>query len=379
MSERSFGRLILEEFPQFKKYNMFIVNLILTVLIVFIIGSIYAAGVVNDVNTVVLDMDHTSASQTIIRHFNDHERFKIIGEVNSYAELQQVLAADKAEIALVFPPNMYQEIKKGKGSDMLMIIDQSNYIIANSAYAKAYEILQTINGGISIKLMNAKGLTPYEATTTASSLLVEHKYLYNQNNYSFYLSYGILAAGIFSLLMSSIGITLTQNYKREAKYTLKELLAKVVFFSLITTLAINNAFLLIAYFYHLPLAGTYLGFFLISVFYALLISIFGVMLFVLVGHESRILQASSFFATVLFFATGFTWPYKAIPIYLKPIYFLCPFTPFLNGLRANLVMGLGLNYTGKYLIWLIAQTAIYLPLAFILYIKKHEIKTQLDI
>lgn len=364
MEKSTFSQLIKRELKGLPKNQTLFGNSALLLLVVLLIGFLYAAGAVDRIPTALLDLDNSSTSRTVIRQFQENDKF-YIEQVQNYPELQALFKKGSIKAALVIPPGFSRDIKGQKGAEILLLVDGSNYIIANTAYAKANEMLLTINGGISIKTLEGKGLLPFEAENVAQLVGFEEQLLYNsQNNYSYYLTYGILGAGAFSLLMSAIGVTFARRYRAQ---NIKETAAGLLVFSAVAVAALNMAYLAAITVFKLPSRAGYGYFFGLTVFYGMLIACYGLLLATVAKEEVRAMQFSVFFVTPLFFVTGYTWPAQQIPFYLLPLHYLCPMSPFVNGVRAVLVMGAGWAGAAKYYSWLLAQLLFYLPLSLWLY------------
>ncbi|NMA15486.1 MAG: ABC transporter permease, partial [Clostridia bacterium] len=276
----------------------------------------------------------------------------------------------EAAVGLVLPPGLSEDFKRQRGAEVLLIINGTNYIVANTAYAKASEILQTLNAGIAIKTLEGKGFLSQEAQKTVQAIKLEQKILYNPDyNYAYYLTYGVLGVGVFSLLMSAISVTLSRQGKSKG-FTASELAAKLIVYGGFACIMTNVIFRLAQVIFKLPAKGFLGGFFGLTFFYGYLIVLFALLLWVVAVDEVRIFQAGVFFATPLFFITGYTWPLDSIPWFMHFLYWLCPFTPFLNGVRASLVMGAGYQVVFKYMLWELALIAVYLPIVWLVYKKR---------
>ncbi|MDS1029664.1 ABC transporter permease [Bacillota bacterium LX-D] len=369
MAKTSFSRLMGRELTNFQENKMVLLNMLFTITVVFLIGFVYSAAVVDEIPAGIVDLDHTSLSKNIVRQFTENNKFQTT-TISNYAALNQLLKTDQVDVGIVIPPGLTEEIKKQQGGKMLLIVDGTNYIVANSAYVKANEILLTMNGGITLQTLEGKGILPAEAEKLVQNIQFKQKLLYNPtNNYSYYLTYGIIATGIFSLMMTASAITLAQKFLKHGKASSKELLASMIVFAIFVALSLNICFLTAGFYFSLPLEN-YQGFLPISIGAAMLVAILGVLLFVLARNELAIFQAGVFFSTTFIFITGFTWPVQSFPPFLLPIYYLCPLSPILNGIRASLIMGLDSAYLVKYFIWLGCLIVLYLPLGIWLYAKK---------
>jgi len=354
----------IKDYLDVKKNAFLYSSSILLIVVVFLVGYIYIFATVDQISTAILDMDHQSTSQTITRQFIENEKFDVQYQVNDTGSLQDLIKDKKVDIGFVIPPGLSDDIKRQKGADVLLMVDGTNYIIANSASAKAMEIVETMNVGISIQTLQGKGMVPYQANNMARTIQLEKNTLFNPtNNYSYYLTFGLLGAAAFSFLMSSSGISFIRHLQ-DGAVTKKRVAALMAVFTGIATLAINGMYLIGIGFFHLPNNGNYLDVFVLTILYSLLIVTFGFFLAMFLKDEVKILQATVFVVTPLFFITGFSWPISQIPEILKPLTWLTPMSPFLHGVRSTLIMGGDLQYILKDLEWLGALVIGFVPLFF---------------
>ncbi|MEL7564763.1 MAG: ABC transporter permease [Dehalobacterium sp.] len=340
-------------------------NALFLLLLVLFIGSVYQKGVLRQMDLMVVDLDQTSTSRLVTRQFAESEKFRV-SFAGGYGAATEALKKGHAVAAVVIPAGLTEAVKSKQGGEILLLVDGTNYIIANSVYSKANEILLSINGGIALKTLAGLGFLPDEAAQTVQSLNLEQKILFNPSyNYSYYLSYGLCGAGIFSLAMSAFALSLLRS-TQEKRIFLKELAAKTTVFCLFIFAVINLLFFLLHMVFGLPAAGSLAIFFPLTMGYSLLIAAFGIILLCIVRRAEQIFQLGIFFATTLFFTTGYTWPFQSVPEIMKPLYFINPLTPFVNGVRACLVMGAGWDVMGRYILWQLALSAVYLSVGFLL-------------
>ncbi|RYD07134.1 hypothetical protein N752_00700 [Desulforamulus aquiferis] len=90
--------------------------------------------------------------------------------------------------AVVLPPDLDSQIKKGKGSQVLVVVNGSNMLYSNSVMSAANEIISTLSAGISIKSLEGQGLLPEKASSTALPLSYRLRVWYNPTfNYTNFL------------------------------------------------------------------------------------------------------------------------------------------------------------------------------------------------
>jgi ABC-2 type transport system permease protein len=131
---------------------------------IFLFGYMYSPRVVNDIDTIVLDYAQTATSRMIIQGFADSERFKINEQVRSEEELQKMMDSRQTVAAIVIPGDLERNLLRGKGSEVLIIVNGTNMLFSNAVASSANEIVSTISTGISMKTLGAKEGIPAEET-----------------------------------------------------------------------------------------------------------------------------------------------------------------------------------------------------------------------
>lgn len=352
--------------------GVFLVSLFFVFVIVFLIGGIYVKGTTDGIPIAILDMDNTSGSRAIVEFLEEEPRLSVVNKSRSHAEFQNDIKNGYIEAGVIIPSGFYKNINTGNETDIMVMLNQRNYIVGNSASSKLFEILETANAGLSRKILLAKGINSESVLKIARPISSITEVRYNpSSHYGFYLDYGVLGIAIFSVLMLSTALMLKNRRIKGEKNTIFTFMACGfwAFFALLT------AFPLMSNVFDLPFANnSYIPFILISIPYSILIVEFG-LIFSYFPSRIHILQASGFFATPLFFITGFTWPEYCIPNSLKWIYFASPLSPYLNGVRAFLTMDTGWLRISHYLSWLIIQCLVYTSIAiFVMLLVKSKSK-----
>lgn len=129
-------------------------------LFLILFGFLYSQNVVNHINTVIFDQDNTSLSRAVVNSFEDSDRFNIIGNIDTEEEMKNALDSGKASVAVVIPPRFMRDVKKQHPSEILICVDGSNMVIANAVTTSALEIVQTISGGVGLKMIEGGGALP---------------------------------------------------------------------------------------------------------------------------------------------------------------------------------------------------------------------------
>ena len=130
-------------------------------------GLIYDENVVNDIALTVYDEDQSSMSRMLIQAYGDNDRFHIVSYVSSEEEMKAEILEGRARAALEIPRDFSKEVRLGRGSDYLLMVNSANNMFGNAALAASQEIARSLSVGVGQKLMEGVGLKPDDAMNAA--------------------------------------------------------------------------------------------------------------------------------------------------------------------------------------------------------------------
>ena len=95
------------------------------VMLLFIFG--YAITLdVNNLKTVVYDLDKSSASRELIEAFSSSGYFTVVGNVNQQKEIDRYLDTGQAFVAISIPRDFSEKMKTGRDTSLQVIVDGSD-------------------------------------------------------------------------------------------------------------------------------------------------------------------------------------------------------------------------------------------------------------
>lgn len=351
---------------------LLIMCLIPTLYIVFF-GIMYSNHVVKNIKTVILDDNRTATSRTVIQAFRDSEKFAVVGEVSSEDELRELLENRKVTAAVVLPRDLDTEIKKGKGSQVLVVVNGTNMLFSNAVLSAANEIVSTLSAGISIKsLEGGQNLLPGKAASTALPLSYRLRIWYNPTfNYSNFLLVGLACTALQQVVMLYMAVAIAREKELAS---LKELvssgcrahqvvLGKMLPYFLLNLVSANVVLLLCFTLFQVPFRGNYLVLQLLVCVFLLSVLSIGVFLSVVCKNELEATQIAMLVAIPSFLFSGFTWPVQSMPLAAKVISSLLPLTYLVTDVRDIALMGIGLPLVLPNIFILVGITAVLLPSA----------------
>ncbi|SHH22628.1 ABC transporter permease [Tepidibacter thalassicus] len=301
---------ILKEIVKFFKDPKNIVILLLgPMLFTFLIGGVYLKDYINDIPIVVLDMDNTSTSRMVISQFENNERYCISYRVNSLNDLKSIIDSKKAYLGIYIPKGFNKDIKKQKSSNIALIVDESNITIGNTALASATEILATLNAGINIKILEAKGIDPNTSYNLAKIFNFESRVLYDPKfTYKGYLMPGIILVFVQQLFLSAFIPKILEDREN--------ILIKSGVYATVAAISYVFCALILKHFLNINIRGSLLIAFVYV--YLFVLSLLGIALVIasLFKDRLKVTQFTMLLSMPTFLTAGYAWPIEQIPKYL---------------------------------------------------------------
>jgi len=314
-------------------------------------GFLYGQEKVSHIPIIYVDEDRSVLSGQILQAISASETFELMGPVASETELIDKVKSGEAYAGFILPAHLSQNVSQSKQGEVMAIIDGSNLMIANRALSGFQEIVQTYSIGISMKRLEANGISPEQG----SGMHMGYRLLFNPgNSYTVYLLIGLLGTVLQSVTMLGMTISLTRDEANGAKPWLHFGVKAIPYFliglfNVVVTLCVLTQVFHIPFMGKLPLLfGLALAFISSLIGFSFLVSLFS-------KTNVQATQITMLLVYPSFFLSGFTWPFSAMPSWVSLIGHLLPVSYFLHGLREIAIKGNG---------WGQISTDVYSLLAF---------------
>ncbi len=108
---------------------------------------------IENIPTVVFNMDGRQQSRELVAAFENTRRFRLIGHVWSEEEFQRALSSGRAKVGIRIPPNYVDQVLRGEQAKLQILIDGSDSQVATTAQSTA----QLLGMNLSIQMAMAKG------------------------------------------------------------------------------------------------------------------------------------------------------------------------------------------------------------------------------
>jgi ABC-2 type transport system permease protein len=335
----------------------------------FIFGGVYWNGRTTNVPIIIVDQDHSRLSRELTTALRSSDSLSIVGFANSPAELPPMTRREEAYACVMFPLHFERDVLAGRSPRVAIVLDGSNTLIGGTALNAIRTIVGTYQVGVDRRVLEATGFPAGSVPTVARPIIMTGRQLFNPtSNYSYFLLIVLVCAASQSVLRMITGMSIGLDSYKELRDSVKTdmpsipwlFATKVAGTCCLAIPVVFGAAASVLTLFGMPHRGS-----LPLIFSALAVY---VVIHVCMGYgyygmcKSYILSTHLhlFMAVVLFFLSGFTWPYYAMPPAVQAI------TPFIPIFHMNCIMR-KVNLVGATAGWVLPHLvalAVWLVIAY---------------
>jgi ABC-2 type transport system permease protein len=345
---RKIFHIIVKEFIQVRRDRgllaiLFVVPILQLLLLGFVVSS-----EVRNVQTVICDLDNSSASRLIIERIRNSGYFTIVVTEKEQNHLQKYLDSGKASVALVIPEDFNTRLQRGEHTSIQVLVDGQDSNTSTIALGYISGILQSyITEQIEQQLQGS------EAAAEVHLISPNLRVWYNEElENSDYMVPGIV---VFLLTMVTTLVSAMGLVREREIGTMEQLLVapikkhelligKLVPFALLGLLELAFALSIAKLIYDIPIVGNLGILLLFAVIY--LFTTLGLGLFISAASST---QQQSMFLTLFFLMffmlmSGFLFPIENMPKALQYLSLLNPMSYFVLVVRELFIKGSTLQH-----------------------------------
>jgi ABC-2 type transport system permease protein len=175
----------------------------------------YMKQVLRDLPIIVVDRDHTALSRQIIRWLDASEAAQVTGRSNDLAAAQDSLSAGVAGAVLLIPQDFERHVLRREPAYVEAYADASYFLVYSTALRAINGVVGTVSAGVSVRRLQAGGLTEQAALGRARPVTFVAWPLFNA-----LAGYGsFVVPAVFILILQQtilIGIAALRVAEREA-------------------------------------------------------------------------------------------------------------------------------------------------------------------
>ena len=133
-------KLIKKEFKETIRDKGFVLALIFFPIVTMLVFGYTFQADINNVNTIVIDLDNSQHSREIITSVEESEYFKIINDTTDLNESLELLKKSKIRALFYIPEEFSNKIENATKAEIFLYLDSSDYIVYNTLRGASAEV-----------------------------------------------------------------------------------------------------------------------------------------------------------------------------------------------------------------------------------------------
>ncbi|MDT0554221.1 ABC transporter permease [Urechidicola vernalis] len=348
-----------------------------------LLGAVYKKGKVNHLPVLVIDLDATPMSNTIIEMIDDNEVIDGVIAYNQENLKSQIINNDYAAI-ITIPDRFEAQILQKRHPEIQVEINTANILTANYSAKAIQIILGTLNAGMEIEGIKKQGIPEVTAKEQYEMFGVNYARFFNSSaNYMTFLWPGVLGTIIQQVFMLALALSFAREFEERTFHTefmpkAKNLWNAMLLKSLpFWIMGVGIIFLLRMMFplFQVPLEVD--GFAMLSLLAIFVISVtfLGILFSIAIPNQLKATEFLMVIATPSFILSGFTWPLSQMPSFIVALADIIPLTHFLKALRKVMLYQAEISDIQSEINGLIILSVIFILLSYgLLKLKRYRFK-----
>lgn len=309
---------------------------------------------VRHIQTVVYDQDRTAESRLLAQRLQATGFYDFVGAVQSYAEIEQVLRAGTAKVALVVPHDYESNLKSQRPAQLQLVVDGSDPQTVGSA-------INTASGLISVQaselLLSRLGKTGQ----LSPPVKIEPTTWYNPElRTAVFIVPGLI--GVI-LTMTMVMLTSMAIARERERGTLEQLIVspvssvelivgKILPYVSIGYIQMTLILVFGSVVFGVPFNGSIGLLYLLSFAFIAASLAVGMFISTFASTQQQAMQMSFFFLLPNILLSGFMFPFEAMPRGAQMLSQILPITHFLRIVRGIVLKGATFQDLSLEVVWL---------------------------
>jgi len=340
---RRLGAIIVKEFIQLVRDPRTLAMALLMPVIQLLLFGYAIATDVERLPTVVVDNSKTQESRALVERFEASRYYLVRYRDDSLSAAEDLVQHGKARVIIAIPPDYADRLRRGVTARVAVIVDASDPLVARTALSTAEAIGQVTSLEIVGRMLGGTGARlPVEVRTQA---------WYNPD----LRSANFMVPGLLGVILQLITTLLTAiAIVRERELgTIEQLvvtpirkgelmLGKILPYVILGYVDITLALLVAAYWFEVPIRGSLLLLYSVTVFFYFSTLGMGILVSTISRTQRQAMQGVFFIFLPSILISGFMFPREGMPVFIQWLGYGLPITYFLVIVRGIILKGVGL-------------------------------------
>ncbi len=305
---------------------------------------------IEHIPAVVLDLCNHRSSRELVDALANTRQFDIVGRAATHEQVHRVLAAGRAKVALIIPPDYASRLLVGRTARVQLLIDGSDSQVATTALNTA----NLMGFNLSIRYARARGEAAQfapardEFGNLALPAEIRSRMLYNPN----LESSRFFVPGLVGIILQLVTLFLTSfAVVRERELgTLEQLfvtpvsrpgllLGKLIPYALVGCVEVLLVLTVMVYVFHVPIAGNLAALLALAMLFITCSLGLGLLVSTVATTQIEAMQFAFIIMLPSVLLSGFVFPRSEMPALIYWATYFIPVTYFIEILRGIVLRG----------------------------------------
>ena len=372
-----FRRIFRRELRQIAARPALAFMLVPLPLIIFLtLAAVFAPGLPRDLPVAVVDLDGSTLSRQIVRMIDAAPDVAVVEQLASLSEARHTLVARRAYGVLLIPAGMERALLLGQQPEVV-VFSNNQFLTAGGIVGRSMgATLSTFSAGVSLKLLEARGIGPDRALDLIQPIPVQQSPLFNPSlDYIQFLLSAVMPTVLQIFICAAAVLSFSREHHspngmarllRLSGSPLRALLGKLLPYTLVAMFVLLLGDLLLFGFFDIRFPGTVFVFFLNGFLFILTCQALGALIALVARDASSALGMMGLIVAPSFGFAGVSFPRFGMTLFSQFWGALIPLTPYLQLRTDQTLRGAPLEYSLPTMAWLGAQLIVFAGLLWLM-------------
>ena len=371
------------------KYKPMVILILVPIAFTILFGAAMSPIFTDDIPIAVLDMDDSTASRAIIDDFKACPTFHVVEMAESADQIREDILMGTVKGGLIIPEGFGKAITDRTGSQALMLMDNTNFLVGNNLMLYANKIFTDKNYKLQVSDMEAKGMMGYSSAQNINSMALVDRTLYNpQLGYLYYLFPGLLGVFLQQTYLNVLAPLLLKEKDRlkrlptersARRIGAREMLPYILQYAGFTFICSISCLLIVHLAFSYPLGGSLIYILLIQLIFLACLTGIAFVLAAIFDDVTHCTQFVMFLAIPSFLSCGYGWPeFMMAPGFATAMKMIWPLYYYDNPLKELLLKGSDFGAIDNYIFGGLIFSAFWLPAGMWIYRQKIRTMKQIE-
>ncbi|MFW5490029.1 MAG: ABC transporter permease [Desulfovibrio sp.] len=341
-------RLLVKEFLQLLRDPKMRIIIFVAPVLQLTVFAFALTTDVDNVETILMDRDHTPQSRELLSRFTGSHYFKVIEVAQGPEDVNHAMNTGEARAAIVILPGFAKDIISGGTAAVQVITDGTDSNSAALVNGYAMQIVQNFNAEVLARRMDRAGLRPPGAPVSNVSIAPRAWFNPNMESKYFYVP-GLTAVMlvVVTLLLTSIAIVREKEIGtieqimvtpiRGSEFILGKCLPFIIIGYILMTVMLFLSMII----FDIQVRGSWLTLYVLSGVFLAGNTGLALIISVSARTQQQALLTAFFFLMPSILLSGFMFPVANMPVPVQYATYLNPLRWYMEILRGVLIKGVG--------------------------------------